>query len=159
MSYLHKNRDEANISLHDCVATEARMENGELVFFFPDGIVIGCLHPENPYRKPIMTDAAEVRYHLVTERTYDAYGYVFAHKTPKKAIRRTYDVDRLIEDLNRKRCRLEFLYQYLDEDRRIIKCELWSDKKPRWQECELFLHTDRASYLWNRLREESLDCL
>ena len=159
MDYLHTDREERHLSLHDCMATEARMENGELIFTFSDGFMLGCLHPDNPYRKPVMTDAAEVRYHLVNGRSYDAYGYLFENKTPKKAIRRPYSLAQLIEDLNQNSCRLEFLYQYIDEDRRIVKCQHWSKKRPRVRECELFLHTDNVSYCWNSLREESLDCL
>ncbi len=159
MSYLHSDHEEQHISLHDCMATEARLENGELIFVFQNGITVGCLHPENPYRKPILTDAAEVRYHLATERVYDVYGYVFEQKTPEKAIRRSYDIKRLIEDLNQKHCRLEFLYQYVDGNQRIVKCQLWSEKKPYIREFELFLHTSEVLYLWNTLRKETLDCL
>ena len=156
MSYLHSDHEEKHLTLHDCRATRVSLEDGELVFHFPNGFCIGCLHPENPYRKPIMTDAAEVRYHLVSGRTYDAYGYVFDHKKPGKSIRWDYTVEQLMTDINEKGGQLEFLYQYLDEDRRIIKCELWFDKKPYHRECELFLHADRVAYLWNGLRRESL---
>ena len=156
MSYLHCDHEEKHLTLHDCRATRVSLEGGELVFHFPNGFCVGCLHPENPYRKPIMTDAAEVRYHLVRERSYDAYGYVFDHKKPGKAIRWDYTTEQLMTDINEKGGELEFLYQYLDEDRRIIKCELWFDKKPYHRECELFLHADRVAYLWNGLREEGL---
>jgi hypothetical protein len=64
-----------------------------------------------------------------------------------------------MEDINEKSGELEFLYQYLDEDRRIILCELWFAKKPHHRECQLFLHADRVDYCWNTLREESLSAI
>lgn len=156
MEYLHCDHDEKYVTLHDCRATRVSLEDGELIFHFPDGFCIGSLHPENPYRKPIMTDAAEVRYHLFRGKSWSVYGYIFDHKKPGKAIRWDYSVEQLMADVNEKGGQLEFLYQYLDENCRIIKCELWFDKKPYHRECELFLHADAVDYLWNRLCKESL---
>ncbi|MBQ7321887.1 MAG: hypothetical protein IJW99_07300 [Clostridia bacterium] len=156
MEFSHCTYDEKNLTLHDCRATRVSLEDGELVFHFPNGFCIGYLHPENPYRKPIMTDVAEVRYHLVHESPYDADGYVFDRKKRGKAIRWDYSLKQLMADINEKGGQLEFLYQYLDGFCRIVKCELWFEKRPYHRECELFLHTDRVAYLWNNLREESL---
>lgn len=154
MEYQHCDRDEKHLSLHDCRADKVFFENGELIFYFTDGFWIGPTHEENPLKKTVRTDAAEVRFHLSREKKEDALIYLFTHKKPGIDLREIRDLAPWMADINQKDCQLEFIYQYTDVNSRILKCELWSKKKPYHRECELILYTDRVSYLWNRLRED-----
>jgi len=40
MSYLHCDHEEKHLTLHDCRATRVSLEDGELVFHFPNGFCI-----------------------------------------------------------------------------------------------------------------------
>ncbi len=50
---------------------------------------------------------------------------------------------------------LEFLYQYVDYNSRIIECELKFDKNPYYRECVMKISAPEVSYYRNNLREDS----
>lgn len=51
MTWKHNTSDGSFISLHDCRATHAYIENGDLIFEFQDGFWMLADNALNPYRQ------------------------------------------------------------------------------------------------------------
>ena len=154
MEYLHNEKDEQNLSLHDCHADRAELKDGVLSFWFPDGFWVSGNHPENPTGKTVRTGPARVDYVLRDERGDDVSADVFTRLRWPHALRTTWDLPRLLERINRKGWSLEFLYQYPDYWNRIVECWLWFPRRPRHKECQLKLDVSEVIYRWNDLRPD-----
>ena len=87
-------------------------------------------------------------------KDYDVTVYVFKRAFGKKTVGIEWTLHELIENINAGKCKLEFLYQYLDYSARMVECELHFDKKPYHQECIIKISAPEVSYYWNRLRED-----
>ena len=85
---------------------------------------------------------------------YDVTVYVFEKTFFKKVIRIEWTIQKLLNKINSGKCRLEFLYQYIDGDSRIVECELKLDKKPYRHECIMKISATEVSYYWNNLCED-----
>ena len=149
--YKHCDNSDEYISLHDCCATRISYANGIVTFTFFDGIWVTASHPDNKTGKTVRTDEAEVKFSLTTDE--ETTVYVFKEKF-KKIFREEWQLHELMECINLKNCKLEFLYQYKGFNSIIIECCLWSDKKPYYHECELKIYLDDIKYCWNELRED-----
>ena len=151
--YKHCDVDNEYISLHDCHAIEILCKKGILTFVFQEGIFITEGHPKNTVGKTVRTDKAEVKFCLEAGDEKDITIYVFEEKF-KNTVRQEWELSKLIESVNNKKYRLEFLYQYKGYNSMIIECCLWSDKKPYCRECVLKLSVKSVKYYWNELSEE-----
>ena len=81
--------------------------------------------------------------------------YTLSRKTfSKKTIRIEWTIQELLNNINSGKCKLEFLYQYVDYSSRIVECELKLDKKPYRMECVIKISAPEVSYYWNNLRED-----
>lgn len=151
MTFLHCDNSEKNLTLHDCIADRAYFEDGKLIFEFDDGFWIGADHPENNLNKMVRTDFAKVEFVLVKGEWCDGYVYVFERTFFKRTVRKEMTLEKLVDDINRGKCKLEFLYQYVDENSRMIDCMLRFDKRPYFKECWMMLLASEVNYLWNNL--------
>jgi len=149
--YQHCDKDDTVISLHDCRAEKVSFENGDLTFYFPDGFWVLPSNEENHTEDCIKTDASEASFHLMLDED-DVSIYVYTQKKHGKAIRRKWEVSKLIKEINSGKYQLEFLYQYTAYLQRVVACWLWFDKKPYNKECELWIELTGVTYKWNRLR-------
>ena len=77
MEFSHCDRDEKNLSLHDCIAERAYFENGKLGFEFRNGFWISPDHPESNLQDLVRTDFSKVEYTLEDGEEYDVTIYVF----------------------------------------------------------------------------------
>ena len=154
MAYLHNEKHEEYVSLHDCRADRVELKDGVLRFWFPEGFWVLSSHPENPTGKTVRTDAARVDFVLRDQRGDDVSVDVFTRLKFPFALRRTYELSPFMEMLNRPQWELEFLYQYRDYWNRIIECWLWMPKRMRHKECQLKLDVSEVIYRWNSLRPE-----
>ena len=154
MHYSHCDQNEQDLSLHDCVAERAYFENGRLGFEFPDGFWISPDHPASDLSNLVRTDYSKVEYVLAFGDDCDVTVYVFEKSCFKKSIRTEWTVRELVDKINTGKCRLEFLYQYLDYNARIVECELKTDKKPYRKECLLKISAPEVHYYWNHLRKD-----
>lgn len=154
MKFSHCDNEEKYLSLHDCTAGRAYFENGKLGFEFDDGFWISPEHPESDLSSAVRTDFSKVEYTLEYGEIYDVTVYVFKKTVFNKSVRTELSVEELVELINGGRCRLEFIYQYLDHNSRIIECELRSDKKPYRRECMLKISASEVNYYWNELRPD-----
>ena len=149
MNYKHNDTEGKHLSLHDCNATEVSFENGVLSFFMEDGFWIASTHPENGTGNTVRTDSSVVEFHLERAIFEDVLIYVFTKNAFGKVVRSEVSLSKLISDINSKKCRLEFLYQYYDEGSEIIKCVMWYDKRPYYRECQIELCISGEAYRWN----------
>ena len=124
MNFSHCDHDEKYLTLHDCIAERAYFENGKLGFEFDDGFWVSPDHPESNSSDLVRTDHSKVEYTLEDGEDYDVTVYVFKKSFSKKAIRAEWTLQELVYKINTGKCKLEFLYQYIDYNSRIIECEL-----------------------------------
>ena len=156
MGYLHNENNEEHLTLHDCRADRAELKDGVLSFWFPEGFWVTSRHPENSTGKTVRTDAARVDYVLRDARGDDVSVDVFTCLKSPYALRRSYDLRKFMEIVNRPGWVLEFLYQYPDYWNRIIECVLWMPKRPWRKECQLKVDVSEVIYRWNNLRPEEV---
>lgn len=154
MDFLHCDHDEKHLSLHDCVAERAYFENGKLVFEFRDGFWIAPDHPDSNLSEVVRTDFSKVEYTLEDGADYDVTVYVFKRSFGKKTVGSEWTVEELVDKINSGKCKLEFLYQYLDYSARMVECDLHFDKKPYHQECIMKISAPETRYYWNNLQAD-----
>lgn len=154
MKFSHCDHNEKHLTLHDCIAERAYLENGTLGFEFNDGFWVSPDHPESNLSELVRTDFSKVEYTLESSIGCDVVVYVFERTLFKKTVRTEWTVEQLVEKINSGKCRLEFLYQYIDCNCRIVECALRSDKKPYYRECLMWIYAPEVSYYWNNLRED-----
>ena len=156
MNFLHCNTDEKYLTLHDCVAERAYFEDGKLGFEFHDGFWISPDHPDSNLPNLVKTDFSKVEYVLKDGVNDDVTVYVFKKNLFKKIFRVEWTIKKLINNINNGKCKLVFLYQYIDYDSRIIECELELNNKPYYWECVLKIPAHEVNYYWNNLCEDKL---
>ncbi len=153
MTYSHIENNQRQLTLHDCTSTDASLCEGVLSFLFDEGFWIASFHPENRIGKTVRTDASRVNYYLRRGIAEDCIVYVFRRHF-KATVRKEISIEELISQIQRRKCAIEFLYQYADENARIIKCALHYPKRPYYEECQIELYVEKEEYLWNELRED-----
>ena len=154
MEFLHKDREERFLSLHDCRANRAELRDGVLSFWFEAGFWVTQSHPENLTGKTVRTGPGRVDYLLREADGDDVAVEVFTRLRWPHALRTVWALPKLLQAINEKHWELEFLYQYPDYWNRIIECVLCLPKKPYWKECQLKLDVSEVIYRWNSLRPE-----
>lgn len=155
MDFLHVDKCDEHISLHDCIATGAYFREGKLGFEFENGFWVLSSHPENSLGETVRTDFSRVEYDLDEGQDFDATVYVFDDVDGYKSMRTYIPIQRFVDDINSGKYRLEFLYQYLGYGARIMECELIFDSVPYRKECEIKICADEVSYCWNNMREDA----
>ncbi len=154
MPFSHCDQNEAHLTLHDCVAERAYFENGKLGFEFNDGFWVCPDHPDSHLSEVVRTDFSKVEYTLTDGEDYDVTVYVFKRSFGKKMIGTEWTVQKLVNEINNGKCKLEFLYQYLDYSARMVECELYFDKKPYRYGCIMKISAPKVRYYWNNLRAD-----
>ena len=154
MTFAHCDCNETCLSLHDCTAEQVYFEDGKLGFAFPDGFWVSPEHPESHLSNIVRTDRAKVEYTWGDGAEYDITIYVYEKNIFKKTIRVEWTLGQLLREINSGKCKLEFLYQYVDFHARIVECELVSSHKPYRRECMMKVSAPKVHYFWNHLRED-----
>ena len=156
MNFSHCDHNENHLTLHDCIAERAYFENGKLGFEFHDGFWISPNHPESNLSEVVRTDFSKVEYTLEDGEDNDVAVYVFKRSLFKKIIGTEWSVQKLVNQINAGKCKLEFLYQYLDYNDRMVECELHFDNKPYRKACLMKISAPEVSYFWNHLRKDRI---
>lgn len=152
--YKYCDNEDSHISLHDCRATSASINDGILSFYFSDGFWVGENHANNYLKKTVSTDKSKVDFHLACKNEDDVTIYVFTEEKNGKTIREEYDLKNFISCINNGTYELEFLYPYKGYNSIIFCCYIWFDEKPYSKECELVISTSKIVYYWNQLCED-----
>ena len=154
MEYIHCDKNDNLISLHDCKAERAWFENGILGFEFPDGFWITPDHPESDLDVLVRTDASKLEFVLLDGDEFDAQIFVDEENIFKQTVRKEWSVHKLVKEINSGKLVLEFLYQYIDGCSRIVECDLWSQKRPYCRDCNIKLHLREVRYHWNKILKD-----
>ena len=64
MEFLHCEKDERYLSLHDCISEKAYFQDGKLGFTFSDGFWISSEHPDSNLPAVVRTDFSKAEYIL-----------------------------------------------------------------------------------------------
>lgn len=155
MNFLHTDKSDEHISLHDCIATGAYFRDGKLGFEFDNGFWALDSHPENSLGKTVRTDFSRVEYDLDEGQDYDVTIYCFDDVDGYKSIRTHIPTQKFVDDINAGKYRPEFLYRYLGYGAMILECELVFDKAPYRKECAIRICADEVTYSWNNLRADA----
>ena len=157
MSFLHCDRNEQYLTLHDCVAERAWFADGKLGFAFADGFWILPDHPENHLKQTVRTDASQVEFTLEDGLACDVTTFVFKRTYSGELSGRTWTLGELVDAINAGKCKLEFLYQFLGYKSRMVECELIFGDTPQNQDrhtCILRISAPEVRYDWNHLRAD-----
>ena len=154
MEYKHCDNNEKHIILHDCTCEKAYLENGVLGFEFEDGFWVSHEHPESNLSTLVRTDSSKAEFVLGRESEFDVTIYIFKKSFFGVTVRKEITIEKLIDDINSEKYALEFLYQYIDDEMRIVECDLSSKKKLRFAECQIKMYTPKVNYYWNNLCED-----
>ena len=156
MHFAHCDHDETYISLHDCVAERAWFENSKLGFAFKDGFYVSPDHPESNLSTMVLTDLSHAEFTLSPDEgaNYDVSVCFFKKTLFGRTLKIDWTVQQLVDNINAGKCSLEFLYQYLDGNSRIIECVLHFPKRPYYCDCLLKIESAKVCYYWNSLCED-----
>ncbi len=154
MDFLHCDHDEKHLTLHDCIAERAYFEDGKLGFEFADGFWVSPDHPESHLTQLVRTDASKVEYILQDGKDYDVTIYVFEMSFSGKIVGNMWTCQELVDAIRTRKCKLEFLSQYIGYHSRMVECELISHVEPYRRQCIMRISAPDVRYYWNNLRKD-----
>lgn len=142
MQYEYSSTDKDRFSLHDCRATSAKLTDGQLVFFLPDGILFDDYSEDWPN-----TGKAEVEFIIDPMRGVTVYQFI---ESKEQTIRKELTLEQLIDMINKNEWELEFAYRYDGYEEVLYKCWIWQKQKPWACECELWIGTkEKTIFRWD----------
>ncbi len=134
--------EKEEIGLHDCRCNHMSYENQVLSFDFPDGFYL--LDKPEPER----TGKAKMKCHIMDEEIDGISVYIYKKTSFGKVIREDWS-DNFIAAVNDGAFEFEFVTVFRSFQRVLFKGYVWFDREPYHWECEIELHTDEISYMWN----------
>lgn len=154
--YIHIDTDNRFLTLHDCIAEKVYLQDGVLVFEFPDGFWIGPEHPDNPYNECLRTDKARVEFVLENGEEYDVFAWLHVQENPKsrKKTVRNWEIAQLIKNVNSGKCAYEFIEHYINTQSptdNVIEGELRGEGKLNFSQCWLRIWATKVNYCWNNV--------
>lgn len=133
---------EGKIGLHDCRTTHISYENQILSFEFPEGFYI------LDTIEPVRSEKAKMECHIIDEDIDGISIFIYKKHSSGKIIREDWS-DNFVSAVNNGTFEYEFVTTYKSFQRILLKGYVWFDKEPYYMECDIELHTDRISYMWN----------
>ena len=156
--FIHCEDNNTHLTLHDCIAEKVYLRDGKLIFEFPDGFEILPEHPDNPYNKLMVTDAAKVEFTLIDDYKsvcgVQARVFVQEREKNRKRTVKCWDADLFIKTINSRKCAYEFIYHYLDTQNpsnNLIYGYLHGEGKYSFCECWLEIYAKKVNYYWNNI--------
>ncbi|MBQ8687827.1 MAG: hypothetical protein IJ512_04680 [Ruminococcus sp.] len=154
MTWKHNTSDGSGISLHDCRATHAYIENGALVLEFENGFWMTADSRFNPYGVTCRTDTSQLRICKFDIQDIYLFDEIRLLRRHIGTLRKSIPIEKLLENINCGKWQLEFLYEYHAWRRVLFECMIWFDKRPYSKACQLSVCCDEMRYFWNRICED-----
>lgn len=151
MNFSHFENDDSHKSLHDCYADRAYYKDGVMTFEFSDGFWVTENHPDNKFNKTVRTDYSKIEYITDGGTESDIELYVFTRNIFGQTVRKEWNVHKLVDMINNKKCELLFITQALDGKKRLIEGVLLLKHRPHSVDCMLKLSPTQVRYCWNSL--------
>ena len=136
-----ENKD-GKVSLHDCRTTHISYEKQILSFEFPEGFYI------LNNGEPVCSGEAKMECHIMDGDIDGISIYIYRVNSSGKVIREDWS-DNFILAINDGSFEYEFVTTYRSYEYILFKGYVWFDKEPYSMECEIELHIDGISYMWN----------
>ena len=140
--YQYTENEDGKIGLHDCRTTHMSYENQTLSFDFPEGFYI--LNEDEPERSGI----SKMKCHIIDEDIDGISIYIYREDPSGMVIREDW-TDNFISAVNDGSFEFEFVTTYRSYQHILFKGYAWFDEEPYYMECEIELHIDKISYMWN----------
>ena len=140
--YKYITNEDEKVGLHDCRTTHMSYEKQILSFYFPEGFYI--LNKEEPVRSGM----SKMECHIIDEEIDGISVYIYKKDSSGKVIREDW-TDNFISAVNDGSFEYEFVTTYRSYQHILFKGYVWFDKEPYSMECEIELHIDQNSYMWN----------
>lgn len=154
--YKHIETDDKLFSIHDCYAEKISFNNSVLSFVFPNGFWVSEKHPANESDNIVRTDGARVDFRIIDEEIDGISIFVFKKQNERKAIREEWETENFINAVNNGAFKVEFIDCYKRNQYLLFKCQVWFDRKPYQEECEIILHAERSVYNWNNIEYDRI---
>ena len=147
--------------LHDCIAEEILRQGSELIMTLPDGFWILADDPRNPYGEIHKTGRAQVVVSLgwpePVEDVEKAIGLEVFHRHYLRGVGFTTcsypKTAELIEDVNRGRCKLEFITKYRCYNQGyMVQCCIHTKRK--WEKCYISLECRDIRFFWDEVLKD-----
>ena len=140
--YQHTERDNHQIGLHDCRVTRMEYSEQILGIEFPGGFYL-MDQPE-----PCLSGNARMEFHIIDEDIDGICIYVYRKSKFGKIVREDWS-DNFIAAVNNGTFEFEIVTTFRSFHRILFKGYVWFDSAPYHMECEMELHTDDITYMWN----------
>ena len=140
--YKYITNEDKKIGLHDCRTTHMSYEKQTLSFDFPEGFYI--LNEE----ETVLSGMSKMECHIIDEEIDGISIYIYRKNSSQEVIREDW-TDKFISAVNDGSFEFEFVTTYKSYQHILFKGYVWFDKEPYSMECEIELHIDRISYMWN----------
>lgn len=140
--YQHVEDEKFHIGLHDCRINRMEYEQQVLSFDFPEGFYI--LEQTEPQR----CGNARMECHIVDEDIDGICVYIYRKSSKGNIVREDWS-DNFIMAINNGSFEFEIVTTFRSYQRILFKGYVWFDVEPYHMECEIELHTDKITYMWN----------
>ena len=140
--YKYITNEDKKIGLHDCRTTHMSYEKQTLSFDFPEGFYI--LNEE----ETVLSGMSKMECHIIDEEIDGISIYIYRKNSSQEVIREDW-TDNFISAVNDGSFEFEFVTTYKSYQHILFKGYVWFDKEPYSMECEIELHIDQISYMWN----------
>lgn len=140
--YKYITNEDGKIGLHDCRTTNISYKNQILSFDFLEGFYI--LRKE----EPVLSGMSKMECHIIDEEIDGISIYIYRENSSGEVIREDW-TDNFISAVNDGSFEFEFVTTYRSYQHILFKGYVWFDNEPYSMECEIELHIDQISYMWN----------
>ena len=142
------------ISLHDCRATYARVEGGDLYFEFDDGFWVVANTEHNLHGNTLRTDKSLLKIENFEISKIYIFKEIRVFRRLVSTRRVWMSVDALVKKINTGKWELEFISEYHSGHEVLFGCWILFESRFYHRECQLFIRYDAMGCFWNRLRED-----
>lgn len=143
--------ENAKISLHDCIATRAFIEDNNLYFEYDDGFWIIGTNENNLYNNTFGTDISQLK--ICNFEVVDIYVFsefrLFHHLINTRRV--SIKLETLIRNINSGKWKLEFLYTYQAYRGVLFHCCIQMKHRPYHKECQIVIDCDDMEFFWNNI--------
>lgn len=140
--YQHVEGEKFHIGLHDCRITRMEYTQQVLRLEFPEGFYL----LEQP--EPRLTGNARMEFNIIDEEIDGICIYVYKQSRNGEVVREDWS-DNFIAAVNDGTFQFEIVTVFRSFHRILFKGYVWFDSAPYHMECEMELHTDDITYMWN----------
>ena len=142
------------ITLHDCLSDDIRVEGNDLIVNFPDGFWVLPFNGYHDDDLALRTGPSQVVFRDFDIYPIDLFYDIRLFRRSILCRRRRVELPQLLKMVNDGKHVLEFLWEYHRPGNNLYQC--WLRKKPYRQvaECQFEIQAQTIEYRWNEILPE-----